>query len=400
MPAFRYRAVDRQGDAVVGTMDAENLVSLEQVLMNLGYWLIDANPASSQKVTSGKARVNRRELIEFCSAMSAMLDAGIPIIDAMQTVAEETDNPGFRAVLKDLALNIEAGVSLTGALERHPKVFGAQLTNIVNAGEFSGNLGTAFSEVMRYLEWTDKVISDVKQVSIYPASVLVAVSLFVLLLFGFVVPTFATLLEELDMALPLVTVVVMSAGDFVAAYWYLIIGVPLITLFALRFAYRHSDNAALAIDRAKLRLPIFGDLLRQVALSRFSHNMSMLIRSGVPMLKALDLTRDIVGNRLIAAAVAEAEVAVNEGQTMSAALRRYAVFTPMLMRMLVIGEETGSMEKALDHISARFDDEIPRRIKRIMSLLEPTIIICLIALVGTVALAIFLPFMELLGGIM
>ncbi|MEM7541864.1 MAG: type II secretion system F family protein [Pseudomonadota bacterium] len=399
MPAFRYKAVDSRGEAVAGTMEAENLLGLERLLLEIDYWLVEANPVANHQNRGRKVSVSRRELIEFCSAMSAMLDAGIPVIDAMQTMTEETANLGLREVLQDLSVNLEAGVSLTAAMERHPAVFAKQITNIVKAGEYSGNLGTSFSEVMRHLEWLDALIADLKQVSIYPASVLVTVGLFVLLLFGFVVPTFTGLLEELGMRLPLITRLVMSAGDLVGAYWYLFLGLPVAGWFVLASAYRKSESVALAIDRAKLGIPIFGPLIKMVCLSRFSHNMAMLMRSGVPMLQALSLTTDLVGNRLISRAVREAEVAVNEGQTMTSALRQYSVFSPMLMRMLVVGEETGTMENSLEHISRRFDEDIPRRIKRVMSLLEPAIVLSLIALVGTVALAIFLPFMQLLGGI-
>ena len=154
------------------------------------------------------------------------------------------------------------------------------------------------------------------------------------------------------------------------------------------------------MDSYKLRLPVFGDILRMISLSRLAHNMGMLMRSGVPMLQALELCRDLVGNLVVEKAVRQAELAVNDGETISSVFRQFDVFTPMIMRMIVVGEETGTMERSMDHISVRFDDEIPRQIKRLMSLLEPMIILSLIGLVGTVALAIFLPFMELLGGIM
>jgi len=400
MPAFRYRAVDKTGDPVGGTMQADDLVILEQLLLDIGYWLVEASPASTHNNAPSKTRVSRRELIEFCSSMAAMLEAGIAVVDAMQTMAVETQNVGFRNVLKDLALNMEAGVSLTEALERHPRVFGSQVSNMVKAGEYSGNLGTAFTEVMLYLEWTDGLIADLKQVSIYPATVLVAVGLFVLVLFSFVVPTFGALLEELDMTLPLVTRLVTSAGDFSSRYWPLLLGLPVAGTFGLKFLARHSPNAAYVIDRTKLRLPLVGELLCMACLSRFTHNMAMLLRSGVPILTALALTRDLVGNLVVARAVRDAELAVNEGQTMTSAFRRHAIFSPMLMRMLVVGEETGTMEKSFAHISRRFDDDLPRRIKRLMSLLESMIILALIALVGTVAMAIFLPFMQLIGGIL
>lgn len=400
MSVYRYRAVDKTGYSVNGTMEAVDEAALDRLLLEVGYWLIDAKPAHKEKKKRIQAKVTRRELIELCSAMSAMLDAGVTIIDALRTMSKETDNDGFQNALEDITLNIEAGTTLTEAMSRHPKIFSKQVTNIVKAGEYSGNLATSFSEVMRHLEWVDELVADLKQVSIYPATVLIAVSLFVLLLFGFVVPTFAELLAELDLALPLVTRIVMSAGDFVSAHWFLIVATPAVVVSGYLIARRSSYRFALAADTLKFQIPIVGDILRMISLSRLSHNMAMLMRAGVAMQQALGLSREIVGNLFVGEAVKEAEVAVTDGQTISSAFRNYSFFTPMILRMIVVGEETGTMENSMDHVSKRFDSEIPRRIKRLMSVLEPTIIICLIALVGTVALAIFLPFLELMGGIL
>jgi type II secretory pathway component PulF len=229
--------------------------------------------------------------------------------------------------------------------------------------------------------------------------VLFAVSLFVVLLFGFVVPTFAELLAQLDLALPLVTRLVMSAGDFVSHNFLLIAGFPVLIVMSYLSARKYSYQFALSADKAKFHIPIVGDILRMIALSRLSHNMAMLMRAGVAMQQALNLSRDLVGNLAVSEAIKDAELAVTDGQTVSTAFRQYSFFSPMIMRMIVVGEETGSMEHSMDHVSKRFDNEIPRRIKKLMSILEPTIIICLIGLVGTVALAIFLPFLELMGGI-
>lgn len=400
MSAYRYRAVDKTGYSVNGTMEAADETQLEQLLLDVGYWLVESKSVAREKKETGKLKVSRRELIELCSAMNALLDAGVTIIDALTTMASETTNDGFRHALEDITLNIEAGSTLTESMARHPRIFSKQVTNIVKAGEFSGNLATSFGEVMRHLEWVDELVADLKQVSIYPAMVLFAVSLFVLLLFGFVVPTFAELLAQLDLTLPLVTRIVMSAGDFVSHHFLLIGGFPALIFFSYISARKYSYRFALACDMAKFRIPIVGDILRMIALSKLSHNMAMLMRAGVAMQQALNLSRDLVGNLAVSEAIKDAEIAVTDGQTVSSAFRRYSFFSPMIMRMIVVGEETGTMEHSMDHVSKRFDNEIPRRIKKLMSILEPTIIICLIGLVGTVALAIFLPFLELMGGIL
>lgn len=400
MPRFRYRAVDKSGVDVNGTLQAQDPLDLERLLREIGYWLIEAQPCK-ETTTSAKVRIKgaRRELIELCSALAAMLEAGVPIIDAIETMAEESGNLAMRAVLRDLALNIKAGVGLAAAMERHPKLFTTQITSLVKAGEFSGKLPQSFRECARYLEWFEQLLAQLKQVSIYPAAVLIAVGLFVLLLFGFVVPTFAGILAELDRTLPLITRLVVSVGDFVTASWHLLLGGPLATAIALREAGTRWPEVALRMDRFSLNLPIIGEIQRMVGLARFAHTMAMLLQAGVPVLQALGLTRDLTGNRVIADAIRQAEIAVSEGQNMTAAFQRAELFSPLMQRMLVVGEATGTLEQSMTHVARRLDSDIPRRIKRVMSLLEPTIVLCLIALVGTVALAIFLPFMDLLGSI-
>ena len=400
MPSFRYRAVDRTGIDVNGTLQARDPLDLERLLRDIGYWLIEAQPCrDSTSAAPPRIKNARRELIELFSAMAAMLDAGVPIIEAIETMAEESGNQVLRKVLRDLALNVKAGVGLGEALERHPQLFTRQMTHLVKAGEFSGNLPQSFHECARYLEWVDGLLAQLKQVSIYPAAVLTAVGLFVLLLFGFVVPTFAAILAELDRGLPLVTRLVLSAGDFVKSFWWLLLGVPIALALAVREGRNRSTAFELWVDQRLLALPVIGDIQRMVGLARFAHTMAMLLRAGVPVLQALGLTRDLAGNRVIADAIRQAEVAVSEGQNMTAAFARAELFSPMLQRMLVVGETTGTLDRSLAHVAQRFDQEIPRRIKRLISLLEPAIVLGLIALVGVVALAIFLPFMDLLGSL-
>lgn len=400
MPSFRYRAVDRAGVDVNGTLQARDPLDLERLLREIGYWLIEAQPCRDAASAPPRRIKNaRRELIELFSAMAAMLDAGVPVIEAIETMAEESGNEALRTVLRDLALNVKAGVGLAEAFERHPQLFTRQMTHLVKAGEYSGNLPRSFHECARYLEWVDGLLAQLKQVSIYPAAVLTAVGLFVLLLFGFVVPTFAAILAELDRGLPLVTRLVLSAGDFVKSCWWLLLGTPIALTLAVREGRSRSTAFELWLDQRLLALPLLGDIQRMVGLARFAHTMAMLLQAGVPVLEALGLTRDLAGNRVIADAIGQAEVAVSEGQNMTAAFARAQLFSPMLQRMLVVGETTGTLDRSLAHVAQRFDQEIPRRIKRIISLLEPAIVLGLIALVGVVALAIFLPFMDLLGSL-
>ncbi|MFK8066680.1 MAG: type II secretion system F family protein [Gammaproteobacteria bacterium] len=398
MPDYNYRAVDKNGHSVKGVLFAENEKSLDVQLKDIGHWLIDASILNKRNLPR-KIKVSRTELIEFCTSMAALQGAGIGIVDAITTMVEETENIGFEHVLEDLSLNISAGNTLVSAMSKHPDVFPEQMRNLINAAEYSGNLTEAFRDAANHLAWTDQLIKDVKQVSLYPTIVLVVVGTFILLLFSFVVPKFADLLLSVNVSLPLVTQIVLNISDFTKEFWYVFFIVPYLLIKVVKLINQRSEKFAFAMDRLKLKLPVFGEVLHMLSLSRFSHNMAILTRSGVPILQSLQLCRDLVGNRVISRAIEDAEIAVNQGRVMSDVFKQYSVFPPMLLRMMVVGEETGTMEQSMLHISARYDDEIPRKIKKIMGLLEPMIMVFLIAVVGTVAMAIFMPLMKLLGSV-
>lgn len=398
MPEFNYKAVDNKGKQHSSSCYAVDEAGLENELKEKGFWLIDATKIKTNK-KKAKVKVTRPMLIEFCISMSAMLGSGIGIVEAIQSVLEESDNEGFKTVLRDIADNITAGNTLVSALEQYPTVFPEQMCNLINAAEYSGNLVEAFKEISDYLQWTDSLVKDVKQVSLYPTIVLIVVGVFILLLFTFVVPKFTELLMSVNVPLPLVTQVVIGISDTVQAYWYLFVLMPFGLFKLSQFCIRRFSHLALMADRVKLKLPIFGDVIKMLCLSRFTHNMAILTRSGIPILQSLSLCRNLVGNRVISDAILEAQAAVNQGRTMTEVFKSYAVFPPTLLRMMVIGEETGSLERSLNHISDRYDDEIPRKIKKIMGIMEPMIMVMLIGIVGTVVVAIFMPLMSLMGSV-
>ena len=225
-------------------------------------------------------------------------------------------------------------------------------------------------------------------------------ALFALLLFGFVVPTFAELLAQLKIALPWVTRLIMGIGEFVYAHWLAIVTTPILLVAGYFSARQKYYPFARWCDQQKLRIPIIGEILTMVAMSRLAHNMAMLMKAGVALQRSLYLSRAVVGNLAVAEAIKDAELAVNDGQSMSEAFRHHRCFSPIVLRMIMVGEETGTLANAFVNVSTRFDKEIPRRVKRFLSVLEPSMVIFLIVLVGTVALAIFLPFLDLMGGIL
>lgn len=398
MAEYIYHAVDSNGLSIDGTMTVESEQQLDARMEELGYWLIDVSE-KNEKTKYGDERVPRKELIDFFNGLHSMLAAGIPISTAISAIADETEHEDFSKVLRDLRMNVEAGVSLDEAMSKHRRAFNTQIINLIKAGDFSGNLTTTCADISHHLEWVDKIMADIKQASIYPVLILTAVMGLVFLMFSFVVPRFNRIFVSLDMELPALTQAVVDIGSFTTEYWWLLLSLPVFAYIIIKHAPEWSPAFGMAFDNFKLNIPVFGSLNRMIVQSRFCHNLGLLLKAGVPILEALTLCKALVGNRVMEKATSEAAQAVNEGRRMTEALRKHGIISPVVLRMMVVGEETGQLDMALEHASQRFDTEVPRQIKRVFSILEPMIMITLIIIVGLVGGAVFLPMFSLMSGI-
>lgn len=398
MSEYIYHAIDAKGLTIKGIMIADSENHLDDRLQQLGYWLIDV--AEKNKTASlSEGSVPRRELIDFFNALSSMLAAGIPISEVLQAISESTQHESFSVVIRDLKMNVEAGTSLDVSLSRHPKIFSSQIINLIKAGEYSGNLPIACEDIGLHLEWVDKILAEVKQASIYPITILIAVMGLVMLMFMFVVPRFNSIFISLDLELPLLTQIVVNIGAFTTQYWWLVLSIPLALYATLKFAPRWSPAFAWRLDRFILNMPVFGSLNRMLQQSRFCHNLGLLLKAGVPILDALALCKDLVSNLVMKKALAEAEAAVNDGKQMTDVLCNHDIISPIVLRMMMVGEKTGQLEETMEHASKRFDKEIPRLIKRVFSIIEPLIMVTLIAIVGIIGGAVFLPMFSLMSGV-
>lgn len=400
MPAYSYNAIDQSSKKVAGFLVSENESIAEQRLSESGLFLVDLKLTDSVKQGS-KIKVSRVELVELFRGLGAMLEAGIDAAQSLTVLRDETERKDLRNVLADLKLNVESGTSLDEAMSNHPTVFDLEVCNLIKAGSHSGNLVGACTDVADHLEWMDQLLADIKQATVYPAFVITAVFGLIMLLFLFVVPQFATIFDSLNLELPPITQGVVTIGDFTVRYWWLIISVMAVSIWSLLYFPARIPWLGLAIDSLKYKLPLFGSLILLLSQSRFAHNMSLMLKAGVPIVDALQLISGVIGNRAFAVVVNDAHHAVTEGRPMSDGLSTHkGIFTPIVMRIIIIGEQSGKLESCLEMISTRLDAEIPRRIKRMFSVLEPLIILTLIGIVGLVAAAIFLPLFSLMSGAM
>ncbi len=409
MAVFQYRGLDKAGRAVAGTMAAEDATNLEEKLRASGYWLLDARAKEgnqSSKNGNGKAGamawgtgVKRRDLIEFCTMMSFQCRAGVPLVQGLKGVAQDCTNLRFRAVIQGLTHHLEAGLLLNEAMGQYPQIFPRQMTSVLRAGELGADMPGAFTSVRNYLEWLEEMMRDVRQASIYPMIVLFVVCAFVLLLFSFVIPKFVTLLAAANVPLPLLTQIVFGASDFAKATWWIWPLLGLVLYVSVRTACRLSSGFRFWYDQLKLGLPVFGELQLMLAISRFAHNLALLYKSGIAIVNALKLCEDLVGNAVVERSVRQMQAAIEAGDTISESMGRHEIFPSLLVRMVAIGETSGNLDVGLQNVSDYYHDIVPRRIKTIFALVEPALIVFLVMLVGTIAIAIFLPILSLMSAI-
>lgn len=398
MSLYRYRAYNSAGQTVSGSLEADNLTTLESRLRTAGSWLIDAREGGAAEAISdsevSNVAVKRRDLIHFFVQMSLLLKAGVTLPNALDRMAEDTEGTRLGEVTTGLRDQVAIGTPLHGTMAKYPRVFSPQITSMIEAGEVSGRLPEVFENLSSYYEWVDQLTSDIRQALIYPLMVMAAALSLVLLLFTFVVPKFVGLLNELHLKIPILTQIVMIISNSLLRGWPLLLGLVVGGPIALRIALRNEEFAR-AFDRALMKIPIFGPLIAMFAFSRFAHNLAMLYRSGITLLRGLEICRDLVGNHAVAHALDDVHRGVLEGTPLNKCLAQHEVFPKTLVTMIATGESSGSLDFALQSVADYYNKIIPRRIKIVFSIFDPVMMVSLIAVVGVVALSVVLPILQL-----
>jgi len=396
MPNFKYVAKDAQGKTVTATLEAESKTGLIEILRKKGLVIIsveDAKKTSSFK-SMGAKKVKMEDLVIFSRQLATMVDSGIPLVQALDVLAEQIEKPGFRAVVASLRDNIETGSSLSEAISRHPKIFSALFMNMVKAGETSGMLDDILERLADYLEKTSSLQRKVKSSFIYPALVMTMAGLITGVLIFKVIPTFKGIFASLGGELPFITKALISFSDFARqGALFLIIGIGLIG-FAFN-KYVATEKGKMQLDKTILRLPVVGILLRKVAVARFSRTLSTLVKSGVPILNSLEIVARTSGNKVIEVAVDQVRTNIREGENIAEPLARSGVFPPMVTRMIGVGEQTGELEKMLAKIADFYEEQVDVAVSSLTSLIEPLIIVFLGVVVGGIVAAMFLPIFKI-----
>jgi type IV pilus assembly protein PilC len=339
-------------------------------------------------------KVSDKEMAIFTRQFSTMIDAGLPLVQCLNILAEQSDSKTLRSVTGQVARNVEAGSTLADALRRHPRTFDDLFTNLVEVGEAGGILDVVLQRLSAYIEKAAALKRKVKAAMVYPSAIIGVAIMVVIFMLTFVIPTFAQMFKDLGADLPLPTKVVLWLSTFVRTYILLIIAAMVGCVLALRSYYRTEGGRA-TIDALMLKLPIFGTLIRKVAVARFTRTLGTLVQSGVPILDGLRITARTAGNQVVEKAVLQCRAAVTEGKTLAEPLRVSGVFPPMVTQMISVGEQTGALDAMLSKIADFYDDEVDTAVSTLTSLLEPIMIVFLGVVVGGLVVAMYLPIFKL-----
>ncbi|GBD98882.1 MAG TPA: type II secretion system F family protein [Nitrospirae bacterium] len=344
----------------------------------------------------GGGRVNDKDIVVFTRQFSTMIDAGLPLVQALDILSTQVENKTFARVLGEIKVDVEGGSTFADSLKKHPKVFSELYVNMVAAGEAGGILDTILNRLANYIEKAMKLKKKVKGALVYPAVVTTIAVLVIAVIMVFVVPTFSKMFANFGATLPVPTLIVLGISQFVAGVGGLIVlGAVIVVIIAI-IQFRKTEKGKYVIDRIMLKLPIFGILLLKVAVAKFTRTLGTLISSGVPILDGLDITAKTAGNKVIERSVIRLRAAVSEGKTIAEPLMQEKVFPPMVNHMIAVGEATGALDAMMSKIADFYDDEVDNAVNTLTSMMEPMLMVFLGGAVGFIVVAMYLPIFKLI----
>jgi type IV pilus assembly protein PilC len=424
MPNFDYVALDARGQESVGVIEAPSPSEAVGALRQAGYFPTSVTeqgkgpaPKAARKEKAPKVRataaprakgkspftrrtVKGRTLMIFTRQLATLIDAGLPLLRGLNVLAKQERDLVLKGTINNLADSVQGGSTFSESLAQHPRIFNKLYINMVKAGELGGVLELVLIRLAEFQEKAQKIKNKVVSAMFYPVIVLVIALVILTFLLVFIVPRFQLIFKDMlgDKPLPQLTLMVIGASDAVKNNWYVIIGVIILLVIGYKLFVR-TPNGRGIVDNIKLHMPLFGDLIRKSSISRFSRTLGTLVTSGVPILQALNITKETAGNAVIAEAITKVHDAVKEGESIVHPLEASDVFPPMVISMIDVGEETGQLPEMLLKIADVYDDEVDNAVSGLTSLLEPIMIVFLALIVGTIVIALFLPLISIISGL-
>ena len=399
MPDFIWKGVNRRGKKKKGEMEAEseNIVRLTLKRQGIEPSKIKPKPKDLfENVKALQPKVTEKDIVVMTRQFATMIDAGLPLVQCLEILYSQQDNRTFRKILKTIKEDVEEGSTFADALKQHPDAFDDLFVNLVAAGEIGGILDIILNRLAAYIEKAAKLKKKVKGAMTYPIVVMVIAVLVVAVILIFVIPVFQTMFADFGKALPVPTQIVVALSDFLKSYIiYMIVGLALL-VFAFRRLYK-TEKGRTVVDNLVLKTPVFGMLIRKVAVAKFTRTLGTMISSGVPILDSLDIVAATAGNKTIEEAIRETRQSISEGRTIAEPLADSEVFPSMVVQMISVGEATGALDTMLGKIADFYDDEVDAAVDALTSMLEPFMMVFLGGTIGGLVVSMYLPIFQMAG---
>ncbi|HSE43922.1 MAG TPA: type II secretion system F family protein [Gemmatimonadales bacterium] len=400
MPVYEYTARNpANGQILKGQLDVASKDDVVKHIKQQKMMMVNIREQPKKISFSLKRKgVATRDIVIFTRQFATMINAGLPLVQSLDILAKQTENPALAEVTRQVVYDVESGHTLADAFSKHPKAFTDLYVNMVAAGEAGGILDTILLRLATFLEKNDALMRKVKGAMVYPGVIFTVAAVAVAVLLIFVIPTFQAMFASVNLELPLPTRIVIGASQLLINYWWVILAVIGLIIFGIR-RYYATDDGRKRIDQMLLNAPVLGDMLRKSAVSRFTRTLGTLISSGVSILDGLEITAKTAGNRVIHDAVMASRQSIAGGETIAAPLEKSKVFPPMVISMIAVGEQTGGLDEMLSKIADFYDDEVDVAVSALLSLMEPIMIVVLGVIVGGMVVAMYLPIFDMVNAV-
>lgn len=403
MSVFEYVALDEKGRQRKGFIDAPGVTAARQKLREENVYPVEINQAENKKENALSEilkfniwqRVSAGDVSIFTRQLSTLLGAGMPLVPSLTILMKQTNNPLLKKSLAQIREQVNEGKSLTEGMSNFPQIFPPFYLNMVRAGEASGTINLVLERLADFSENQQALMSKIRSALAYPFIMFFIGSAVILLLMTFVVPQITGIFTDMHQALPLITIILIAVSNFLKSFWWLILIILAVSIAAFRYTTNGTEKGKRLWDNVKLKAPVFGQINRKIAIARFSRTLATLLQSGVPLLQAMEIVRNVVNNIIIGEAIRKAGKDVEEGKELSSPLTQSGIFPPMVTEMIAVGEQSGTLEAMLNRIATTYETEAQADIMVMTSLLEPLMILVMGFVVGFIVVSILLPIFEM-----
>ncbi len=398
-PLYAYKGNDTDGKVSRGIIEADTAKTARGKLKKQGIMVSEITEKMAQKSGSSTqisffSGISRDDVALMTRQLASLVKSNIPLVEALTAMVEQTENEKLKVVLANIRQDVNEGTSLAKAAGKHSKVFDNVATSMIEAGESSGSLGPVLLRLAEMKEAQMRLASKLKAAMMYPILMMLISGSLMLAIFTFIIPKIAKVFEGMNKPMPVLTKVMINISDFIVSYWYLLAAATALTLFLFN-SWKNSVTGKPRWDAMKLRAPLFGSLIRMIAITRFAHSMSTLLGSGVPILSAMNIAKNMVDSIPIANAITKARENITEGQSIADPLRKSKEFPPMMIHMISIGEKTGELPEMLQNVASTYENQVNSKIEGLTSIIEPIMIVVMGAAIGFIVLSVFLPLIDM-----